>query len=178
MASEQRSSAVSLVPVKEGSTSLINKVRRLPRLAGVAQEIGLDLARDLEELQWEKLAEGTPCPHCAERNVPHSRASRLIEKLRRLEGLADEIRGIVAAVNAEVDRRTSGGFAPVSNQADLRSLVDAYERRLIVQALEVAGMKQTTAASLLGVRTTTLNEKLKRLGLRGRLLPKSETAIG
>ena len=48
---------------------------------------------------------------------------------------------------------------------DLKSLVDEYERRLIVQALGASGGQQNRAATLLGVLPTTLHEKMKRLGI-------------
>ncbi len=49
--------------------------------------------------------------------------------------------------------------------ATLKERVEAYERRLIMAALERAGGNQHRAALALGVRPTTLNEKLKRLGI-------------
>lgn len=54
------------------------------------------------------------------------------------------------------------GDSPVS----LRRLVDDYERRLIVQALERVSGNQRRAAAELGCLPTTLNEKMRRLGLR------------
>lgn len=53
----------------------------------------------------------------------------------------------------------------------LRNLVDAYERRLIQEALRASGGNQRQAARALGVLPTTLHEKMKRLGLRGRQRP-------
>lgn len=47
----------------------------------------------------------------------------------------------------------------------LKERVDAFERRLIMVALERAGGNQHRAALALGVRPTTLNEKLKRFGI-------------
>ncbi len=47
----------------------------------------------------------------------------------------------------------------------LKQRVEAYERRLIMLALERAEGNQQRAALALGVRPTTLNEKLKRLGI-------------
>lgn len=47
----------------------------------------------------------------------------------------------------------------------LKERVEAYERRLIVVALERARGNQHRAALALGVRPTTLNEKLKRFGI-------------
>lgn len=48
----------------------------------------------------------------------------------------------------------------------LKRLVEDYERRLILDALERAGGNQRRAAADLGVLATTLNEKMRRLGLR------------
>jgi len=47
----------------------------------------------------------------------------------------------------------------------LKDRIEAYERRLIKAALMRAGGNQLRAALVLGVRPTTLNEKLKRLGI-------------
>jgi len=48
----------------------------------------------------------------------------------------------------------------------LGEAVASYERRLIKEALDRSAGVQRQAARLLGIRPTTLNEKLKRLGLR------------
>jgi len=47
----------------------------------------------------------------------------------------------------------------------LKTLVDAYERRIIEEALLRTGGNQRRAARALGVLPTTLHEKMKRLGL-------------
>lgn len=49
---------------------------------------------------------------------------------------------------------------------DLRSLLDDYERKLILLALDAAGGHQRRAAASLGILPSTLSEKMKRLGLR------------
>ena len=49
---------------------------------------------------------------------------------------------------------------------NLQDQVREYERNLIVNALAAAGGHQRRAAASLGIRPTTLNEKMKRLGLR------------
>lgn len=51
--------------------------------------------------------------------------------------------------------------------ASLKERVAAYERRLISEALWLAGGNQRQAAASLGCLPTTLNEKMRRLGLRG-----------
>ncbi len=52
--------------------------------------------------------------------------------------------------------------------ADLKTMVDDYERSLIQEALAEAGGHQRRAAASLGILPTTLCEKIKRLGLRQR----------
>jgi DNA-binding NtrC family response regulator len=47
----------------------------------------------------------------------------------------------------------------------LKSLLDAYERRLIEEALAASNGNQRRAAAALGLLPTTLHEKMKRLGL-------------
>ena len=49
--------------------------------------------------------------------------------------------------------------------ADLKTLMDRYERELILAALHASGGHQRRAAACLGVLPTTLHEKMKRLGL-------------
>ena len=50
--------------------------------------------------------------------------------------------------------------------ADLRSRVRAYERGLILAALESTGGNQRRAAARLGLLATTFHKKLKRYGIR------------
>jgi DNA-binding NtrC family response regulator len=65
-----------------------------------------------------------------------------------------------------------------TQQANLRQLVEAYERRLIIEALVRAHGNQRRAAAELGCLPTTLNEKMRRLGLRAcdRQLDESQMA--
>jgi len=57
------------------------------------------------------------------------------------------------------------GSGPAS--VGLKDRVTAYERRLIEEALWFAGGNQRRAAAALGCLPTTLNEKMRRFGLRG-----------
>lgn len=50
--------------------------------------------------------------------------------------------------------------------AGLKELVSAYERQLILEALDRTGGNQRRAAAVLGCLPTTLNEKMRRLGIR------------
>ena len=52
--------------------------------------------------------------------------------------------------------------------ANLRTLLESYERQLIQAALAAAAGNQRRAANTLGLLPTTLHEKMKRLGLRRR----------
>ena len=65
--------------------------------------------------------------------------------------------GPIIALRSEVD-------ADAEPSGHLR----AYERGLIVSALEAAGGNQRRAAAMLGLLPTTFHEKLKRYGLRPR----------
>jgi len=49
---------------------------------------------------------------------------------------------------------------------DLKSLMDDYERKLILLALDAAGGHQRRAAASLGLLPSTLSQKMKRLGVR------------
>lgn len=60
---------------------------------------------------------------------------------------------------------------PVGPRPSLKSLLEAYERELIQQALRSTGGNQRRAARALGVLPTTLHEKMKRLGLQRRPPP-------
>ena len=61
----------------------------------------------------------------------------------------------------------------------LKTLIDAYERRIIEDALRSSGGNQRRAARALGVLPTTLHEKMKRLGLirRNEILGEEPIAI-
>ena len=48
---------------------------------------------------------------------------------------------------------------------DLKGLVAAYERQLILDALQASEGHQRRTAARLGILPTTLHEKMKRLGL-------------
>lgn len=50
-------------------------------------------------------------------------------------------------------------------RSNLKRLVESYERTVIRWALASAGGQQNRAAAALGIKPTTLNEKIKRLGI-------------
>jgi DNA-binding NtrC family response regulator len=72
--------------------------------------------------------------------------------------------------------QTSAAVMMEDEPADLRSRVRAYERGLILAALEATGGNQRQAAARLGLLATTFHEKLKRYGLRPRPSAEGEEA--
>ena len=48
----------------------------------------------------------------------------------------------------------------------LKEMVEDYERKIVLMALELAHWNQRRAASSLGLLPSTLSEKMKRFGLR------------
>jgi DNA-binding NtrC family response regulator len=60
----------------------------------------------------------------------------------------------------------TSGLGNRVSETNLRQLVEAYERRLILDALVRVHGNQRRAAAELGCLPTTLNEKMRRLGLR------------
>jgi DNA-binding NtrC family response regulator len=62
--------------------------------------------------------------------------------------------------------------APAGSESlDLRERTQAFEKKLILTALKRTKGVQNKAAKLLGVKATTLNEKIKRLGIDPDSLP-------
>ena len=59
----------------------------------------------------------------------------------------------------------------------LRELLEAYERQLIMDALEASDGHQRRAAAALGVLPSTLCEKMKRLGIRSRAVYDVESLV-
>ena len=53
-----------------------------------------------------------------------------------------------------------------SDRRPLKEMVEEYERKIVVMALELSHWNQRRAASSLGLLPSTLSEKMKRFGLR------------
>ncbi|MGH9862510.1 MAG: sigma-54-dependent transcriptional regulator [Candidatus Acidiferrales bacterium] len=94
--------------------------------------------------------------------------------IRELENAVE--RAIVLSAGEEMDaallpdeiaRPHLLGVAP-HEQRPLFDIVDDYERRVILDALDRSGGSQTDAARLLQVPLSTLNQKIKRLGISSR----------
>ncbi len=125
--------------------------------------------------------------YCAENNRPPRRftpeAMRLLAtypwpgNVRELENVVE--RAVVLSQQEEMDvdllppelsEATSRYAALVSGDdgVSLFDLSDDYERRLILEALERSNGSQTEAAQRLNVPLSTLNQKIKRLGIEVR----------
>jgi DNA-binding NtrC family response regulator len=53
-----------------------------------------------------------------------------------------------------------------SDRRPLKEMVEEYERKIVLMALELSHWNQRRAASSLGLLPSTLSEKMKRFGLR------------
>jgi DNA-binding NtrC family response regulator len=93
--------------------------------------------------------------------------------VRELENVVE--RGVVLARGDEIGldvlpkdlavHAPAPGVSPVPDDVPFYDAVSRFERRLIEGALRKSGGVQKQAAELLGLKPTTLNEKIKRLGI-------------
>lgn len=60
---------------------------------------------------------------------------------------------------------TNPGFL-FTDRRPLKEMVEDYERKIVLMALELSHWNQRRAASSLGLLPSTLSEKMKRFGLR------------
>ena len=104
--------------------------------------------------------------------IPTPLTRRFDRRAKRLEIVADRVKALVGELTDDLRQRVeayqrtlvvSGSEVSVK---DLKTQLEEYERELILSALKACGMSQRLAARVLRVRPTTLNEKMKRLGLR------------
>lgn len=63
----------------------------------------------------------------------------------------------------------SAGAQGTPARMDFREAVEEFERNLILEAMRESGWVQARAASILGLKRSTLNEMIKRLGLSEKL---------
>ncbi len=95
--------------------------------------------------------------------------------VRELENVIE--RGVVLAGGSQIELSSlpkdleegavvPAGAASLPEGVGLYDAVGRYERQLIESALKRAGGVQKQAAKILGLKPTTLNEKIKRLGIR------------
>ena len=95
--------------------------------------------------------------------------------VRELENVIE--RGVVLATGSQIELSSlpkdleegavvPAAASPLPEGVGLYDAVGRYERQLIESALKRAGGVQKQAAKILGLKPTTLNEKIKRLGIR------------
>ena len=98
----------------------------------------------------------------------------LIVRTRKKETIEEKITAL--KVNAyslvrEIKELGTVTFTDISRGIDLYSETRRFEMRLITRALEETDGHQGNAARLLGLKVTTLNEKIKRYGIDPNDLP-------
>jgi DNA-binding NtrC family response regulator len=82
-------------------------------------------------------------------------------EIPNLDNLREAALTLLREVEALASRQPQNG-----HKLGLQEEVQRYESELIRQALQRTGGNQRRAAKLLGVKVTTLNCKIKRLGIQ------------
>lgn len=104
----------------------------------------------------------------------------LIVKQRKKETIEEKITSLKVNVYALVrEIKEMGGvtFEDISRGINLYKEMRRFETRLIARALEETDGHQVNAAQLLGLKTTTLNEKIKRYGIDPNDLPADDELL-
>lgn len=101
------------------------------------------------------------------RNLTERLAILKREGLVEPADLPEKIRGAPRDTNGVQPAEAEGGERDIllGQSRDLRAEVEAFENRLILEALESTAGNRNQAAQLLGVKRTTLVEKLKKRNL-------------
>ena len=93
-----------------------------------------------------------------------SELERHVQQLATLaHALADEIETLKAELSEDHDHDSPIDFA--RDGIDFYQEIERYEIDLIKRALNHSGGNQTQAARMLGLKSTTLNAKMKHYGL-------------
>jgi len=149
----------------------------LKLITSEAQELAEELRMGLGQYERELLISALEASRRHRSRSPKATLNtlpdRLSRRIRRLQLTADNVNSLVGSLVENLKRRLEvNGRDPVGppneRAVDLRTRLEEYERELVIAALEACGMNQVLAAKELGVLPTTLSEKMKRLGLRGR----------
>lgn len=90
--------------------------------------------------------------------------NRLLDELAALEARQAAFNAAVRRLLMAVAEDPPVPSRPIAH-LDLPALLFAYERSLVLWALAKAGGRQLDAARVLGIQPTTINEKMKRLGI-------------
>jgi hypothetical protein len=120
----------------------------------------------------QELLRGAPSGRADPQTLFLGLTKRLEGKLRRLNMMAIEFKALARELGqslrprVEVYPRRVGASVSELPAKNLKAQLEDYERELVQSALQACDMNQVWAAKLLRVLPTTLNEKMKRLGLR------------
>jgi DNA-binding NtrC family response regulator len=100
--------------------------------------------------------------------IPDTLMERLISydwpgNVRELENAIESL--VALSVGGELDVSLLPGLRPAPSELTLKQRVDAYERGIVVEALEAARGNRSEAARRLGISRVTLHDKLKKYGL-------------
>jgi transcriptional regulator with GAF, ATPase, and Fis domain len=175
-----------LAPVGDAGASVLEEM--LPKTLGrkihqglklitsEAQELAEELRVGLGHYERELLISALEASRRHRSRSPKATLTlpdRLSRRIKRLQLTADNVNHLVGSLVENLKRRLEvyerDPVGPQNERAvDLRTRLEEYERELVISALETCGMNQVLAAKALGVLPTTLSEKMKRLGLRGR----------
>ncbi len=88
-----------------------------------------------------------------------------IEDAKLIKNRLSILREITSALADEIEKLDFIRPIKISQGINLRDEMRKFEIRLIQSALKQTGGNQTHAARLLGVSITTLNAKIKRMGI-------------
>ena len=89
------------------------------------------------------------------------------KEIHNVEARINSLKGLALTLLREVENLEEQGANSTSGALDLQSEVHRFEAEMIRSALIRTGGRQRRAARLLGIKTTTLNSKIKRYQIEG-----------
>jgi sigma-54 dependent transcriptional regulator, flagellar regulatory protein len=88
------------------------------------------------------------------------------QDVQTLRDKIDDLRKMAMTVVAEVEALGSVKIVDLNSGINIQDEMRDYEKHLIQRALWLTSGNQARAAELLGLRATTLNEKIKRYNIQ------------
>lgn len=95
----------------------------------------------------------------------NGQASHASRGEQALNGKISELKNNAYMLLQEIRELSKMEFTDIQSGIDLHEEVRRFEIRLIKLALQETDGRQVRAANLLGIKMTTLNEKIKRYGI-------------
>ena len=157
---------------------------QLPPLRARVEDIPLLVTRFVQKLQADSAADPVVVTQDAMRRLMSYRwpgnvrqLENVIERALALGGGRRRIEAGDLPAELAGDEEPAAGLPSLTeNGIDLPAVMSTVEARFIAQALDRAGGNRGAAARLLGLKRTTLVEKLKRLGAEGEGVSRAEAA--